>query len=106
VNKRILVGLASSFTKLLIKPLSPFETSGGALCAQAQRALLKASLTFSPACLTFDFALSGRIAARHARWWAVGDAGDHEGMSERSLRQTYEAIISAVAAADRDAWTS
>jgi hypothetical protein len=33
----------------------------------------------------------------------VGNARDHVGMSERSLRQTYQAIITAVAAADNDA---
>src|SRR4051812_7351702 len=35
-------------------------------------------------------------------WWAVGKWGDHVGMSEPGLRQIYEAIIEAVAAADRD----
>jgi steroid delta-isomerase-like uncharacterized protein len=33
----------------------------------------------------------------------VGNARDHVGMSERSPRQTYQAIIAAVAAADNDA---
>ena len=37
------------------------------------------------------------------RWWAAGNGEDHVGMSERSLRQSYEAIIRAVAAADKDA---